>query len=1045
MTRFLSVFMVLMLSGVMALAQNRTITGKVVDEKGNGIPFASVKVSNTRGGTSTDTDGSFSVRADNSSSLIVSSNGYASQTVSVGDQTFIAIALKQTNGAMQEVVINTTLGRQISKASTTTTITSVKAKELTQGRSANLIQGLTGKVTGVNIQQTNSGVTQDTRITLRGLRSLTGDNQPMLILDGTPMSLNFLSSINQNDIAEVTILKSATSTAVYGPEGANGAIVVTTKRGSKAKPMISVSHSVQFESISYMAKTQNRWGAGYAQDPLTGQGTFAPEEQQSWGIEFDGVVRDLGEKGPNGEIQRQPYSYLVNERKKFFDVGITNQTDFSYSTGDFYFSGQNSSIKGTMPGDVLTRRTGTMRAEKEYNKFKAIFNLRYTNTKSNTTTANSAIYYGIVSAPGNVPITKYKNWQTDFFASPEGYYTPYLPNASPTPYFAKDNDRREGRKDDIFGNIEFNYKASKSLSFVYRGGVTISDDQSRSTRGAYQTSPYYTTRPNVGTAIVIAGQVSDASNYNSRLTSEFFAKHNKSVGKFGFNTLVGYSFRESRQKFLQAGSANLGQSPFLSIASRLGEPTVTSSNTLSRLQRLFGELEANFDRKIYVKLNANYDQDSRLAPPSGDFDRKRYSFFYPGISTSILLHEIIPGLKDNKVLSSAKIRAAYSVSGNTNLSAYQNDLRFGIPNFFPFGTVAGYQIGSTAYPAAGLTPEFVKTKEFGVELGFLKNRLTVEASYYDQNNTDQILQASLSNTTGATSTFLNAGAFNNKGFELDVAVNDLVKIGEVGFDFKVGYVKQSSKITKIIDGLDELGIGNFNFAIVGEPAFTFKVKDYQRDPASGKVIVDANTGMPSLANEDVRAGRTLPTDILNLNLNVNWKNISFSVVGQFSTGNKIIADELGEFMDDNGISARSGDHGRRAFVFPNSVYKDASGKFVENTSVFTKTYGRLFYNSTLNTDAVSNYVASGAFWKLREVALTYTFPASLFQKGVIKGITAGISGRNLFMWLPKSNQWTDPEFTSNGNSAFTGNATGRSTAFNMPPTRFMGMNVTVQF
>ena len=221
--------------------------------------------------------------------------------------------------------------------------------------------------------------------------------------------------------------------------------------------------------------------------------------------------------------------------------------------------------------------------------------------------------------------------------------------------------------------------------------------------------------------------------------------------------------------------------------------------------------------------------------------------------------------------------------------------------------------------------------------------------------------------------------------------------------------------------------------------------DYNRDPATGKVIVNKATGMPSLTNADVQVGNTLPSDILNLNLNVNWKNISIAVVGQYSTGNKIVADQLGQFMDDNGISLRSGSFGRRAFVFPNSVYDDGTGKFVENTNVFTKTYGRLFYNDALNTGAITNYLASGAFFKLREVSLTYTFPASLFTKGALKGVTAGFSGRNLLMWLPQSNQWTDPEFTANGNNAFTGNATGRSTAFNLPPTRFMGANVTFQF
>ncbi|MFN0081668.1 MAG: SusC/RagA family TonB-linked outer membrane protein [Ferruginibacter sp.] len=1021
------------------------MTGKIVDDKGNGVPAASIKVSNSSAGTSTENDGTFSIKADNSTILTVSSSGYETQTITVGTQIFVGAILKTTNTALQEIIVNTTLGQQQRKSALGTATASVKSKELTQGRSTNLAQGLAAKVTGVNIQQTNSGVNQDTRITLRGIRSLTGNNQPMLILDGIPLSLGYFASINPNDIADITILKSATSTAVYGPDGVNGAIVVTTKKGSKLKPNITLSHSTQFETISYLPQFQNRWGSGYDQDPATGQGTYTAFEQQSWGDEFDGSIRTLGEAGPQGQLFKQKYSYLPNERRNFFNTGVTNQTDVSYSTGDFYLSGQNVSIKGTLPGDELSRRTATFRSEKEYNRFKAIFNLRYTQTRSNTTTANSTVYYGVTGAPGNVPLSRFADWRNDYFSSPDGYYTTYLANFDLTPYFAKDNNRQVGKTDDVFGNVEFNYKASKSLNFVYRVGLTITNADATATRGAFTSSDFYLSRPSGPSRKVIAGAVTDANNYSNRLTSEFFANYNKSVGKFDIIGLLGYSFRESRTKGISVGSNNLGQSQFLSISTRLGEPTVGLNNSLARLQRFFGKVGFNYDRKIYVEATGSYDQDSRLVPADKIFDTKRYSYFYPGINTSILLHEFFPSLKENKVLNFIQIRGAIAKSANANLAPYQNEVSFGSGTFFPYGTTPGYQIGTTVFPKNGLTPEFVNTKEFGIELGFLKKKITLEANYYTQNNSDQILNASLSNTTGANSTLLNAGAFNNKGYEFDLTLNDLVKFGEVGFDFKIGYVKQSSKITSLVDGVDELGIGNFNFAVVGQPAYVFKVTDYNRDPASGKVIVSRTTGLPTLTNAQVQVGNTLPTDILNLNLNMNWKNISVAIVGQYSTGNKIIADQLGQFLDDNGISKRSGDFGRRAFVFPNSVYDDGTGKFVNNTNVFTQSYGRLFYNDNLNTNAITNYLADGSFFKLREVSLTYTFPSSLFTKSALKGVTAGFSGRNLLTWLPNSNQWTDPEFTSNGNNAFTGNATGRSTAFNLPPTRFMGANVTFQF
>ncbi len=698
-----------------------------------------------------------------------------------------------------------------------------------------------------------------------------------------------------------------------------------------------------------------------------------------------------------------------------------------------------------MPGDELDRRTATFRAEKEYNRFKAIMNVRYTQTKVDQTTTNAVVYYGVTSAPGNVPLTQFSDWRNDYRSSPSGYYTTYLTNFDFTPYFAKDNNRQTGKTDDIFGNAELNYKAASWLNFVYRIGLSVSNEGNTATRGAFMHSAFYLTRPSGPSNRIISGAVNEENEYNNRLTSEAFANFNKKIKDIDISATLGHSFRESRGRFLSLGSNNLGQSPFLAVSTRLGEPAVNVDNTLTRLQRFFGRVGFGYDKWLFLEATASYDRDSRLVPATRVVNAKDVSFFYPSASASILLHEVIPGFKENQIINFLKVRGAIAKTGNVNINPYANEVSFASGTFFPYGSTPGYQIGQTVYPAEGLKPEFVVTKEFGVEMSFLKNRVNLEANYYHQDNTDQILNVQLSNTTGATSALLNAGAFVNKGLELDLKLTPLVKLGDVSVDLKINYANQKNKITRLIDGVNELGIGNYNFAVVNSPAFVFKLTDYVRDSASGKVIVDKATGMPSLNSAETQFGQTLPEHILGLNLNVNWKNLSLSIVGQYSSGNQIVADQLGQFMDDNGISARSGDFGRRPFVFPNSVVDDGTGKLVENTNVYTQSYGRLFYNTDLNTLAITNYLASGAFWKLREVSLSYTFPSSLFKGNGIKGIQVGVSGRNLFMWLPKSNQWTDPEFASFNNGATTGNAVGRSTAFNMPPTRFMGANVTFQF
>ena len=234
------------------------------------------------------------------------------------------------------------------------------------------------------MQTTNSGVFADTRITLRGIRSLTGNNQPTLVLDGVQLSLGFLSSINPNDILDVTILKSSSATAIYGPDGVNGAIVITTKRGNKSRPAVTLSHTTQWEKVSYLPKFQKEFGGGYSQDAY-GNGVWEAIEQQSWGDPFDGSIRQFGQTGPNGEKLEMPYSYNEDGRRNYFATGKTHQTDVSYSHGDFYISAQNVSIDGTLDGDKNDRRTVNMRADKEYGKFKAGFAFRYTQSQYDVT------------------------------------------------------------------------------------------------------------------------------------------------------------------------------------------------------------------------------------------------------------------------------------------------------------------------------------------------------------------------------------------------------------------------------------------------------------------------------------------------------------------------------------------------------------------------------------------------------------------------------------------------------------------------------------
>jgi hypothetical protein len=273
--------------------------------------------------------------------------------------------------------------------------------------------------------------------------------------------------------------------------------------------------------------------------------------------------------------------------------------------------------------------------------------------------------------------------------------------------------------------------------------------------------------------------------------------------------------------------------------------------------------------------------------------------------------------------------------------------------------------------------------------------------------------------------------------EFDLKLTPLVKIRNVSIDFKANYTLQDNKVTKIIEGVNQLGIGNGNYVIVGKPAYTFQLTDYLRDD-QGRVIVNSTTGLPTVDPTIKPFGQTAPKHLLGLNLSVNWKDVTFSVVADYRAGAQIYTGNWASGMDFSGISKRSGQNARQPFIFPNSVYWDGS-KYVENTGIYM-TGGYNFWSQSVNTAANTNYLVSGDFWKIREASLSWNLPIKWFgfTKNAIKGVNLTLSGRNLFMFLPKTNEWTDPEFSNT-----TGNAQGVTGFEALPPTRIFGASINI--
>ncbi len=1024
MRNLATVFAMLLCVVFSAMAQNRTVKGTVKNEKGEPIAFATITEAGTKNATNADEKGDFSISIKPNGKVTASATGYNSNTVAAGTG-FLTIVVTTAASELAEVVVTTALGVKKQPRELGYSVARIDNKEITQATPVNVQNGLTGKVSGLNISTVNNGVFANTRITLRGIRSLTGNNQPLLVLDGSPVALNTLNNLNPNDVEDITILKGASAASLYGPDGVNGVIYVKTKRGSKTgAPVVTVSNSTQFESVLFLPKFQNQFGAGSSVD-ANGVGVYTPYENQQYGDAYDGSMREIGKPLPGNIPQMDSYSYKKKGRLNFFETGTTIQNDVSFSAKDFYLSAQDANIKGTLGGDKNRRTTFRFNGTKEYGRFKANYNVSYTRGQYNV--ASESPYWEVFNTAGHIDLEKYKDWRNDVASSPNHYFNEYYQN----PYFIKDRARSTGNSEDFFAQLELTMKLTNWMNVVYRASNTLSNDSYTNTGEAFTFSQYAktVTQKNNATNDIFAN-VSDGSSNSSRITSDLFINANKEFGDFSLDGLVGQSFRQVTSKRVDISGSNLIIPTLFNVSNRTGLPGVGESNSKTRLMGVFAKATVGYKNWAFLEFTGRNDWDSRL--PTNN-----QSFFYPGGSASLVLSDAIPAIKGN-VVSYLKVRASISKSGNVNLGAYELEPAYSVAGGFPYGSLPGFT-GPNIVTDPQLLPEFVNSQEAGIEITLLRNRINFEVTGYFQNNTNQVLDVNTSQSTGFSRATVNAADFDNKGLEFDLRLTPLVKIGQVNIDLKINYALQDSKVNSVYRGLDEITGGNSNFAIVGFPAFMFKLTDYLRDD-QGRVIVNATNGYPSLDPTIKMFGRTLPKHIIGINPNVSWKGLNLAVTADYRGGHQVYHG-IGPDMDFTGSSARSGANGRQRFIVPNSVYFDGN-KFVENTTVLTANGGYGFYEATANNRGInSNYLTSAAAWKIREIVISYRFSDNVLRKlKVVKNASIALTARNMFTFLPQSNEWTDPEFANT-----TGNFVGVNNTNQLPPNRLYGFNIVLGF
>lgn len=1043
----LSLLIGLLVFSVTALiGQTKVITGTVTSAvEGEGVlPGVTVQVKGTTFAAPTDADGRYSLSVPaNATTLVFSYIGMKTLEVEIAGRSVIDVVLESEMVDLSEVIVSA-FGIKRNANEIGSAVTKIENELITQAKATNAASALSGKIAGLQINTVNASVNPDVRVVLRGNRSFLGNNQAMLVLDGIPVNLAYLSTLNPNDIESMNILKGGNAAALYGSEAANGVIIVTTKSGSRDKTSIQFSSTTTFDKVSFFPQLQERFGSGSSSD-IYGNALYEPFENQCWGPEFDGSMVQIGLDDENGDKLMVPYSPLPDEKYKFWDTGLTFQNDLSFSSGNesgtIYLAIQDVIVKGVVPGDEARRDVFRFNGSKTYKGFTANASINYTIRTTNT--SRSSVYWNVLNTPMQVPLTQFSDWSgkyTDAQGNPvtnwadvDHFYNAYYPN----PYEALERNRSETRRDYFTGVVTLEQKLAKWLKFEVRASVAPNWYRYESKDYARTYSPYgLLMYKEHGRSISRTKRLSAytvGENMGFRFTTDAVLTFDHKFNDISVRAIAGATSRDSFGKSGEHVASTLEIDDFFNIKNRVGELGGSASWNRSRSIGLFGDVTIGYKNYAYLHASGRNDWSSLLDP-------SQWSFFYPGVDASVILSEIIPSLKGD-FISYMKLRGGVSKVGSINIGVYALENTFAVAEDFPFGNLSAYTV-SNSLNNRYLEPEFTLSREVGIDISFLKSRINTSITAYQTNTTNQTVSMTVPGSTGYTSSKINAGEMLNRGLEFELKTTPIAT-PTWRWDFNANYAHWYNRVVSLAGDLEEIDLGNTAiYAIKGMAFPTIKVTQFARDP-QGRVIVDGTTGMPTIDAQTVPRGQTVPKHLIGIQSSLRWKDLSLAVSADYRGGHIFRANLYYDLLF-TGVGKLSAINARERFVFPNSVINTGTADnpvYTPNTNITIQDGGAAWWSSTMRS--LSYYsVVSAAVWKIREISLTYDVPTSLFgfANNVVRGLTVGVVGRNLFMFMPKNNIYTDPEF---GNT--TGNAVGMTTSAQTPPTRTYGVNLTVTF
>jgi len=1047
--RKLTIFLAFLLFvGFSAQAQMQ-ISGKVTGaEDGLSIPGVSVVVkNNTTIGTTTDIEGKYSLSVPgNAEVLVFSFVGMKTQEVFINARSVIDIQMEAEVLQMDEVVV-TAIGIKREKREITYQTQKVVSEDLTKVAPTRAASALAGKVAGLQINVQDNGVNPNSQILLRGVRSISANNEALIVIDGSIASSGAFDDLNPNDIADLSVLKGATAAALYGAQAGNGALIVTTKSGKGAdKFTIGLNSSYTIDKVSMMPDFQSEYGPGQG-------GVYDPIENTNWGDRFDGTMRIIGPDFPDDypvADQYLAYAPIEDNLLNFFENGNSLQNTI-YITGktedsQYYLSFGDQRSDGIVPNDTYQRNTLRINASKKIGKLEVGANVSYMKDKTDVVgqtvgEQNRAFYWFLLNTPYNYPLTEYSDWSDPLSY---GYYENYANGYYENPYLGIAGNRNIDFTNRINGNVNLSYDMWEWLNFTGRVSMNNTWGTGKNWRKAYVYELGFITGGNdVASFVEESNFSSETYTGDALLTGNFSFMDNFTLKAILGGTAYSYKYKEGAYR-----ANNLSIPDFYDLSNGTGslQPALNLySSYIDESQKrsygFFGDFTVGYNNYLFLNFSGRNDWTSTLA-------KENRSYFYPAVGLSFVATDAFEVLKTGDILTFAKVTASNSTVYN-DVSAYSINERFSQQGGFPYGSTNAFVLSNTAVDE-NISKEKLNTTEVGLNLGFFNGRVFVDFAWYRTITQDLITYTTPSYTSGSASYLTNIGELEGSGIELSLG-GKVINARDFKWDLNINYSSSETIVNEIKEGLDEVEVygdasGAFGvYAIKGEAFPQMKATAYERDP-QGRIVVDATSGRPIMAEGLKALGKTTPDYILGLNSVISYKGFSISGTIDYRTGH-VYYEEGSDAMEFTGRSVASIAANRQNFVIPNSVIEVSEGVYVENTNIPISGGNQSFWTSTYN-NIKENYVKDATAIKVRELSVNYELPKSILSKTPLKKVVIGFIARNPWTWLPEENRFGDPEFknqVSRGGGGVSANAIGIGGYMQAPPTKSYGFSLNIEF